>query len=349
VSASNDPLATEPATDANFDAQRYLLCCGDLADPYRDGLDPWEHFDQHGRHEGRRQLAGLPAIPPAARSPGVTLCAIARNEGPYLLEWIAWHRLCGMERITLYSNESDDGSDALLARLGALGIIDYRPWPGIEGRSSQLAAYQDAIVRCETRWIAFLDLDEFLNLKRDETVGGFLARFPANVSAIGLNWRIFGSAGRTEKEPGLVMERFTRAAPLDHGTSRQTKTIAVAADIYKVTAHRVRLMHGRGRYVDAAGEPLDPGRGFAPSRHDHVQVNHYVLKSRAEFESKRARGSALRAVGDPMKFTHRDGDYFDDHDRNEEADDTILTRVDRLHKEIAALGRLLSKAETSGG
>ncbi|MES2494808.1 MAG: glycosyltransferase family 2 protein [Pseudomonadota bacterium] len=339
---ANDPLATEPVTDANFDAQRYLLCCGDLADPYRDGLDPWEHFDRHGRDEGRRQLAGLPSIPPADRSPGVTLCAIARNEGPYLLEWIAWHRLLGIERIVLYSNESDDGSDDLLARLGALGVIDYRPWPGVEGRSSQLAAYQDAIVRCETRWIAFLDLDEFMNLKSDDSVGDFLMRFPPDVGAIGLNWRLFGSAGQASKAPGLVVERFTRAAPRDHGFSRQTKTIAIAADIYKVTAHRVRLMHGRGRYVDAAGAPLDPGRGFAPVNHALIQINHYVLKSREEFESKRARGSALRAVGDPSKFTHRDGRYFEDHDRNEELDESILRRVARLHKEIAALEALLT-------
>lgn len=347
--AANDPLATEIVTDANFDAQRYLLCCGELGDPYRDGLDPWAHFDEHGRHETRRQLAGQPAVSPDARSPGVTLCAIARNEGPYLLEWIAWHRVAGMERIVIYSNESDDGSDDLLARLGALGIIDYRPWPGVEGRSSQIAAYQDAVVRCETKWIAFLDLDEFLNLKGNETVDAFLATLPADTGAVGINWRVFGSSGKREREPGLVMERFTRAAALDHPTSRQIKTIAVAADIYKVTAHRVRLMrHGR-RYVDAAGKPLDPGRGFAPGNHALIQVNHYVLKSRAEFESKRARGSALRAVGDPTKFTHRDGTYFDDHDRNEEPDESILARVGRLHMEIARLGEVLSRGETSRG
>jgi len=345
--AENDPLSTELVTDANFDAQRYLLGCPDLADPYRDGLNPWEHFDRHGRYEGRHQLAGRPSTPPSERSPGVTLCAIARNEGPYLLEWIAWHRLLGFERIVIYSNDSDDGSDALLARLGEHGVIAYRPWPGIEGRSSQLTAYQDAIVRCETRWIAFLDLDEFLNLKDGATIGDFLSRLPEDTGAVGLNWRVFGSSGHLRKEPGLVIERFTRAAPLDDPSSRQIKTIAVAADICKVMAHRVRLMrHGR-RYVDAAGEPLDPGRGFAPSRHDLIQINHYVLKSRAEFESKRARGSALRLVGDPTKFTHRDGSYFTDHDRNEEVDESALGRVGPLHKEIAHIAALIDDAETA--
>lgn len=337
---ANDPLATELITDANFDAQRYLLACGDLANPYRDGLDPWAHFDAHGRHERRHQLAGLPRIAPADRSPGVTLCAIARNEGPYLIEWIAYHRLIGIDHIVLYSNDSDDGSDALLARLAALGLIDYRPWPGVEGRSSQLSAYQDAIVRCESRWIAFLDLDEFLNLKNDASIGEFLARFDGDVAAIALNWRLFGSSGRIEHEAGLVTERFTRASPPDHPFSRQTKTIAMASEIYKVAAHRVRLM--RGRYVDASGAALDPGRGFAPVCHELVQVNHYVLKSRAEFEQKRRRGSGLRAVGDPMKFTHRDGSYFDDHDRNEVIDDSILRWKPALAGAIARIEAMLA-------
>lgn len=343
--AKTDPLSTEPATDANFDAQRYLLCCPDLADPYRDGLDPWEHFDRYGRQEGRHQLAGRPAIPAAERSPGVTLCAIARNEGPYLLEWIAWHRLLGFERIVVYSNDSDDGSDDLLARLAGLGVIEHRLWPGVEGRSSQISAYQDAVVRCATRWILFLDLDEFLALKADETIDGFLARFDPEVTAIGLNWRVFGSAGRVEAGQGLVVERFTRAAPRDHSLNRQIKTIAVAEEIYKVLAHRVRLMHGR--YVDASGAPLDPGRGFAPVRHDLIQINHYAVKSLTEFESKRQRGCVLRPIGHPMRFTHRDGSYFADHDRNEELDESILDRVAPLHKEIAHLAALLDEAETA--
>lgn len=335
-----DPLATELVTDANFDAQRYLLACGDLTDAYRDGLDPWAHFDAHGRHEGRRQLAGRPAVPPADRSPGVTLCGIARNEGPYLIEWIAFHRAIGVEHIILYSNDSDDDSDALLARLAALDLIEYRPWPGVDGRSSQISAYQDATVRCESRWICFLDLDEFLNLKSDASIGDFLARFDPDVTAIALNWRLFGSAGRIDHEPGLVTERFTRASVPDHPFSRQIKTIAVASEIYKVTAHRVRVKHGR--YADGSGATLDPGRGFAPVHHDLVQVNHYVLKSRAEFALKRKRGSGLRAVGDPMKFTHRDGSYFDDHDRNETVDDTIQRWCPVLADEIARIEGLLA-------
>lgn len=334
----DDPIATELVTDANFDAQRYLLANADLADPYRDGLEAREHFDRHGRAEGRRQLAGLPAIPPQRRSPGVTLVAIVRNEGLYLLEWLAYHRLLGFERMLIYDNQTDDGSEHMLARLAAAGLIGLRHWPDRVGYSTQLSCYADAVIRCATRWILFLDLDEFLNLPRDPTIGAFLARFPPGVAAIGINWRLFGSGGRIEDGAEPVTTRFTRAAPREHPLNRYIKTIAVASEIYKVLAHRVRLMHGR--YVDASGAPLDPGRGFAPVRHDAAQINHYAVKSLAEFAHKRRRGSVGQAPEDATKLTHYEGSYFADHDRNEEVDKSILRHATALAAEMERLAAL---------
>lgn len=334
---ATSPNAVEPATDAGFDAQRYLLANPDLADPFRDGLDPWTHFHRHGRAEGRCQLAG-PHVAPADRSPGVTLCAIARDEGAYLVEWVAYHRLLGFDRIIVYNNESSDGSDALLDRMAAAGLIEHRRWPDRADRSAQTSAYTDAVIRCASRWILFLDIDEFLALREDASVGGLLARFPADVGAIGLNWRIFGSAGREDGGPEPVIARFDRAAPRDHRLNRQIKSLSVAEDIYLVRPHRVRLM--RGRYVDAAGEPLDPGRGFAPVRHGLAQINHYAVKSRTEFIDKRLRGCVLRRPDDPMKLTHRDGSYFADHDRNEEIDREIQRHLPALAHEMARISAL---------
>ncbi len=43
----------ELATHENFDAPRYLLANPDVA---RAGADAWDHFERHGRREGRRQF-----------------------------------------------------------------------------------------------------------------------------------------------------------------------------------------------------------------------------------------------------------------------------------------------------
>jgi len=54
----DDPaLALEVATQANFDAARYLLANPDIAAWARTGGDPRFHLDSHGLAEGRRQLS----------------------------------------------------------------------------------------------------------------------------------------------------------------------------------------------------------------------------------------------------------------------------------------------------
>ncbi|MEL6427490.1 MAG: glycosyltransferase family 2 protein, partial [Pseudomonadota bacterium] len=46
-----------------------------------------------------------------------------RNEGPYILEWLAHHRAVGFTDFLVFSNDCDDGTDALLDRLHELGQI----------------------------------------------------------------------------------------------------------------------------------------------------------------------------------------------------------------------------------
>ncbi|PKP84385.1 MAG: hypothetical protein CVT80_08490 [Alphaproteobacteria bacterium HGW-Alphaproteobacteria-2] len=43
-----------------------------------------------------------------------------RNEGPYLLEWLAHHIAAGVSDFLIYSNDCEDGSDAMLGLLHAL-------------------------------------------------------------------------------------------------------------------------------------------------------------------------------------------------------------------------------------
>ena len=57
----------------------------------------------------------------------ITLVTTMRNEGPYLLEWIAHHRAAGVSDFLIYTNDCDDGTDALLDVLAAAEIITHVP------------------------------------------------------------------------------------------------------------------------------------------------------------------------------------------------------------------------------
>jgi hypothetical protein len=54
-----------------------------------------------------------------------TLFSSQKNEGPFLLEWLAWHRVVGFKRSVLFSNDCKDGLDVLLNVLADRGIVEH--------------------------------------------------------------------------------------------------------------------------------------------------------------------------------------------------------------------------------
>ena len=91
----------------------------------------------------------------------LAVCAIAKNEGPYFKEWLDWHIGQGVEKFYIYDNESTDCTREVLAPYIESGIVEYIYYPGYR---RQIAAYDDCIDRhrFDTRWLAFIDLDEFI-------------------------------------------------------------------------------------------------------------------------------------------------------------------------------------------
>ena len=153
----------------------------------------------------------------------LAVCAIAKNEGAYFQEWIEWHKNLGVEKFYIYDNESSDNTLDVLAPYIESELVEYTFWAG---KKQQLAAYDDCLEkhRLDARWIAFIDLDEFVIPTKDGTISDFLKRFET-FSAIEINWLIYGSGGAKEKETGTVMERFKHHAQPNHILNRHVKSI----------------------------------------------------------------------------------------------------------------------------
>ena len=73
--------------------------------------------------------------------PRLAIGAIVRNEGPYLLEWIAFHRVLGVEPSS--SPTTPAPTTALLAALAAAGVVRHLPFPDLPDRRPQLPAYEN--------------------------------------------------------------------------------------------------------------------------------------------------------------------------------------------------------------
>ena len=63
------------------------------------------------------------------QQPYLVACAIFRDEAPFLAEWIAFHRLVGVDHFFLYDNGSQDEPESVLAPFLAEGCVTLKPWP----------------------------------------------------------------------------------------------------------------------------------------------------------------------------------------------------------------------------
>lgn len=257
-------------------------------------------------------------------SPRIAIGAIMKNEVPYVLEWVAYHRVLGVDRFFIADNGSDDGTAELLRALSKTGIVDYIAFPSQRNRPPQLPAYATIMRKFgkAAEWVAFIDADEFiLPTNGEHSIRPFFAKLRPDVGAVVLNWAVYGSSFRKEPSEGLVIERFTRRAQEDLTVNLHYKTILRAA-AYRGVGSNPHVFRLRDDYWTSQADGWDlfhhPERGEGLSDRlvwTPFRLNHYVVKSRAEFDRKKApRGRAT------MANAFRDERFFRGHDRNEVLD-----------------------------
>ncbi|NJS40551.1 MAG: glycosyltransferase family 2 protein [Rhodobacteraceae bacterium] len=151
----------------------------------------------------------------------ITAVLTVKNEGAFLLEWLAHHRACGVTDFLVFSNDCSDGTDAMLDRLQAMGWLTHVPNPGPYPQGPQWAALKQADAHPLVRgadWLLPIDVDEFVNVHvGDRTIPALLAALP-EATAIPLTWRLFGNAGVRGIEDRRVTESFTRASRMTEYT-----------------------------------------------------------------------------------------------------------------------------------
>jgi len=224
--------------------------------------------------------------PPASY---LSVCAIAKNEGPYFKEWLEWHLGKGVEKFYIYDNESTDGTRELLEPYIRSGIVDYKYWPG---HRQQLAAYDDCLEnnRLSSRWMAFIDLDEFIVPVRDASIPEFLKGLES-FAAVEINWLVYGSGGRKDKTPGTMMERFRFHSKPEHYLNRHVKSIVNPRRVFTmIGCHEVARISGDT--ADSHGQPVRRHFREREPQQDVIRINHYAVRSYEEFIEKQARGRA---------------------------------------------------------
>jgi hypothetical protein len=295
------------------DVQSLMLLGAQFRKLWAPGIEPAKRPQTGGGARTRR-----------AGSLGV--CAIYRDEGPYLREWIEFHRLVGVERFFLYDNGSSDDHLEILAPYRENGTVVLHEWPGPR---RQLPAYEHCLNEheSESRWIAFIDLDEFLFAPGGQPLPEVLADYQG-YPAVGVNWAIFGPSGHVSKPAGLVVESYVQRLNIpDNRTIRSVVDPTQA--LRSLSAHQFSY---KSHYaVDENKYPILSYYTKSVS-FSRLRVNHYFTKSLSEYRERSARTrpdqvSSQRRVG-PERVLEAERTAG-------ERDETILTYLPALREALS--------------
>ncbi len=275
-----------------------------------------------------------------------SVCAVAivKGENRFIEEWLAYHALLGVNHFFLYDNDPRLPLRSLLSAHGSLvTVVD---WPGDPtaswpGRNLQIRTYTHALVRQAPShaWVTFLDPDEFIVLRKHETLPEFLSSL-GDIGSVRLNWHVFGHNGYFDDPTGLVTSALTRrmATP-----SPRTKAISRTEAVASIdSAHYCRLKRG-WRTVDANGRPYSEEP--YPGKTDCAHVNHYQCRSFLAWMDRVRRGDvSFDRSNVPADQRWR----LDEHlclrqfvetvakDKNELVDDYMLRFESRILTHLAA-------------
>ncbi|WP_172332627.1 glycosyltransferase family 2 protein [Mangrovicoccus sp. HB161399] len=274
--------------------------------------------------------------------PTFAVAAIMKDEGPYLIEWIAWHRMLGIKNFVIADNGSSDGMTEILIRLDSLGIVKRVPYPATvkPGTNFQANCYSEILdsERSKFDWIFFIDADEFIFIDNIPAgIGHFLQDIPDDIGALALNWKTFGSSGKVEAQNGLTLSRFTKRARESRQASHIYKTL-VRSKAAKPTIKNPHHVDIKDSFRRAAGDlsnfiPTD-GKGFKTKEciWTGMHIRHYVVRSYAEYWHKKAR----RGVP-TTNSKARDDQFFKIHDLNDIDDPIPASILNQLDQEIQVL------------
>ena len=264
----------------------------------------------------------------------VSVCAIFRNEATYLEEWLDFHVAQGIGHFYLYDNMSTDNPAQVLNNYKKRGLVTQITCEIPYNKGAQRSSYTHCLKHFghTSRWIAFIDLDEFLFSPQGK-LSDKLVRYETHPGVV-VHWQCYGSAGHQQTPPGAVTANFLYRAPTDWVRNLRVKSIVNPSRTvgpssphffdYQDDMLAVNEQHQEVSVVsgDAKSRPKTPDEvdisvdPFARKRIKNLNVsanlfriNHYSIKSRDEYLAKRAK----QPDGDRKYDDH----FFAYHDRNE--------------------------------
>jgi hypothetical protein len=257
-----------------------------------------------------RKTQAAKALPPIPRGPGrdgrIAVVAIMKDEQDYVAEWLEFYILQGVSKFVIYDNGSTDRTAEIVRSYGRHVDCTLLPWRTFIGRtgnafSLQALAYGHALVNFgpEVRWMAFLDVDEFLFATSGEKLVTAMKEFE-DLPSLSIPWTNFGPGGHMTRPDGLVIESYTECTPHPLAPSQRSllryKSIVDPSEVSAMGSHlfplvdRGNVIFNEKRVAGTVSDARNPGFVCV----DKFQLNHYFTRSVQEMNARMAKGRISR-------------------------------------------------------
>lgn len=283
----------------------------------------------------------------------IVIFTTMKNEGPYMIEWVAYHRALGVDHFVIFTNDCEDGTSEIAQRLEALGWASFVDNPVKEGGNPQHQMMRRARRHPQVKaadWLICLDVDEFWNIKvGDGTFSALItaaeARAGKPVDAISFAWKLFGSSGNVVFDGRPVTRAYTMADidfPYHSGRASGLKTLFRNNGVFtRFGPHRPKgtdpETEDQVTWTDAGGVPYPTAqvgwRAWPTFDHSFGRIHHYSVRCLESFLIKRDRGRTNHINVDQGQA------YWRDMNANKTVDLSILPMAeqsDALRDELMA-------------
>ena len=231
----------------------------------------------------------------------LSFVTIMKFEEDHVAEWIAFHKVCGVEHFYIYdNNDSPESMAQLLKPFIDSKLITLIHWPG---PVRMFEAYNNAIFRFkqESKYMMFIDADEFLVSELNEliyeTVDNMFNRLRQKnylfnreqVGGIGINWKVYGTSKHITKPAGLLIRNYLYRGETD--INRHIKSIIDPRLVNSMgNPHFAQYKQGY-KCVSQSGLEIN-GPFFDNENSSPLRINHYFYKSEEEFKFRLKRKKA---------------------------------------------------------
>jgi hypothetical protein len=276
-----------------------------------------------------------------------------KDEGKYVLEWIAYHKTIGFTDFVFFSNDCTDGSYELLSALQKLGHCQHsihNPTNLTPQHNAAKLAYDGGTFE-DGDWVMWMDLDEYLFINIGDHKLESLIQAIEGRDMIYIAWKLFGD-NHNETWPGRhITDKLVGCQEFDETLEPAGKSLFKWSDkIERFSAHRPWVKPGVSRdefdAISSAGTRPTPffgvKRGIKFNRllnggqyWNLAQVNHYAVRTPDMYIEK-----AKRGAGNPRQSKVRNkykDSFYRQYNRNESEDRKILIFRDQVDAEIVAL------------